>query len=75
MSTGSPETVPVLIVGGGGAGLTASMPLATQDPDVRPDRFVAWRQATAAGDSRAVLTDTLGELLARPIGVEIPSVA
>jgi 2,4-dichlorophenol 6-monooxygenase len=30
MSPGSPETVPVLIVGGGGAGLTASMLLAKQ---------------------------------------------
>ena len=30
MPTASPETVPVLIVGGGGAGLTASMLLATQ---------------------------------------------
>jgi ribulose 1,5-bisphosphate synthetase/thiazole synthase len=28
MSTASPETVPVLIVGGGSAGLTASMLLA-----------------------------------------------
>ncbi|HSD80187.1 MAG TPA: FAD-dependent monooxygenase, partial [Solirubrobacteraceae bacterium] len=42
---------------------------------VRPDRFIAWRQATAAGDPRAVLADALGRVLARPVGVEIPSVA
>jgi hypothetical protein len=75
MSTGSPETVPVLIVGGGGAGLTASMPLATQDPDVRPDRFVAWRQATASENPRAVLTEALRKVLAQPVGVELASVA
>jgi 2,4-dichlorophenol 6-monooxygenase len=42
---------------------------------VRPDRFVAWRYATATEDPRAVLADALATVLARPIGVEIPSVA
>jgi 2,4-dichlorophenol 6-monooxygenase len=42
---------------------------------VRPDRFVAWRQATAAEDPRAVLTAALGKVLARPMSAEILSVA
>jgi 2,4-dichlorophenol 6-monooxygenase len=41
---------------------------------VRPDRFVAWRQATAAEDPRAVLTDALGQVLAQPIGTPTTSV-
>jgi 2,4-dichlorophenol 6-monooxygenase len=40
---------------------------------VRPDRYVAWRQVTAAGDARAALADALGRVLARP--VEVPATA
>jgi 2,4-dichlorophenol 6-monooxygenase len=42
---------------------------------VRPDRFVAWRQATAADDPRAVLADVLGRVLARPVAAPVASVA
>jgi hypothetical protein len=42
---------------------------------VRPDRFVAWRQATASENPRAVLTEALGKVLAQPVGVELASVA
>jgi 2,4-dichlorophenol 6-monooxygenase len=34
---------------------------------VRPDRFVAWRQATAADDPRTALAEALGQVLARPV--------
>jgi len=40
---------------------------------VRPDRFVAWRQATAADDPLDVLAQALGQVLARPI--DIPTTA
>ena len=33
---------------------------------VRPDRFVAWRRATAVEDPRAALSEALGQILARP---------
>jgi 2,4-dichlorophenol 6-monooxygenase len=36
---------------------------------VRPDRFVAFRHAAAAGDPRAVLADALGQVLASPIDI------
>jgi 2,4-dichlorophenol 6-monooxygenase len=42
---------------------------------VRPDRFVAWRQATASENPRAVLTEALGEVLARPIGTPTTATA
>jgi 2,4-dichlorophenol 6-monooxygenase len=42
---------------------------------VRPDRFVAWRQATASEDARAVLAEALGEVLARPIGTPTTATA
>jgi 2,4-dichlorophenol 6-monooxygenase len=42
---------------------------------VRPDRFVAWRQATASENPRAVLTEALRKVLAQPVGVELASVA
>ncbi len=34
---------------------------------VRPDRFIAWRGATATDDPRAVLADALSQVLARPV--------
>jgi 2,4-dichlorophenol 6-monooxygenase len=34
---------------------------------VRPDRYIAWRQVTAADDARAALADVLGRVLARPV--------
>jgi 2,4-dichlorophenol 6-monooxygenase len=34
---------------------------------VRPDRYVAWRSATAADDPRAALSAALGQILARPL--------
>ena len=34
---------------------------------VRPDRFIAWRHATAADDPRATLARALSQILARPI--------
>jgi hypothetical protein len=40
---------------------------------VRPDRYVAWRQVTAADGPRAALADALGLVLARP--VEAPTTA
>ncbi|HEX6390051.1 MAG TPA: FAD-dependent monooxygenase, partial [Solirubrobacteraceae bacterium] len=40
---------------------------------VRPDRFVGWRQATAAEDPRAALVAVLAQILARP--VEAPTTA
>jgi 2,4-dichlorophenol 6-monooxygenase len=38
---------------------------------VRPDRFIGWRSATAADDPRAKLSETLVEILARPIGAAV----
>jgi 2,4-dichlorophenol 6-monooxygenase len=35
---------------------------------VRPDRFVAWRSATAADDPRGALAAALAQILARPVG-------
>jgi 2,4-dichlorophenol 6-monooxygenase len=37
---------------------------------VRPDRFVAWRHATAAADPQAALAEALGQLLVRPVGAQ-----
>ena len=34
---------------------------------VRPDRFIAWRHPVAAGDSRAVLTAALSQILGWPV--------
>jgi 2,4-dichlorophenol 6-monooxygenase len=34
---------------------------------VRPDRFIAWRQATSAQDPRSALARALRRILARPI--------
>jgi 2,4-dichlorophenol 6-monooxygenase len=34
---------------------------------VRPDRFIAWRGATAAEDPRAELASALGQILGRPV--------
>ena len=42
---------------------------------VRPDRFVAWRQASSVGDPRAVLADALGHVLARPAVAPAATVA
>ena len=39
---------------------------------VRPDRYVAWRSATAADDPRAVLSAALGQVLARPVASARP---
>jgi 2,4-dichlorophenol 6-monooxygenase len=38
---------------------------------VRPDRFVAWRQATSADDPRSVLARALSQVLARPIDAPV----
>jgi hypothetical protein len=35
---------------------------------VRPDRFVAWRQATATDDPRGALARAFSQVLARPFG-------
>ena len=35
---------------------------------VRPDRFIAWRQATATDDPRGALASAFGQILARPLG-------
>jgi FAD binding domain-containing protein/aromatic ring hydroxylase-like protein len=40
---------------------------------VRPDRFIAWRQATSAEDPRSVLAGALRKILARPIGAPVPA--
>jgi hypothetical protein len=48
------EEVPVLIVGGGGAGLTASM--------------VAWRSLSGSESPEDELADALGRILAKPVG-------
>jgi 2,4-dichlorophenol 6-monooxygenase len=34
---------------------------------VRPDRFVAWRSATAVEDPRAALAEALSQIIARPV--------
>ncbi len=39
---------------------------------VRPDRYVAWRSATAADDPRAALGAALGQVLARPLSSARP---
>ena len=40
---------------------------------VRPDRFIAWRHATASEDPRGALAAALSQLLARPIEAAIGS--
>jgi 2,4-dichlorophenol 6-monooxygenase len=40
---------------------------------VRPDRFIAWRQATSAEDPRRALARALSQILARPIGASVPA--
>jgi 2,4-dichlorophenol 6-monooxygenase len=40
---------------------------------VRPDRFIAWRQATSAEDPRSALARALRQILARPIGASVPA--
>jgi 2,4-dichlorophenol 6-monooxygenase len=40
---------------------------------VRPDRFIAWRQATAAEDPRSALAGALSQILARPIDAPVPA--
>jgi len=35
---------------------------------VRPDRFIAWRQATATDDPRGALASAFSQILARPLG-------
>ena len=40
---------------------------------VRPDRFIAWRQATAAEDPRSELAGALSQILARPIDAPVPA--
>ena len=40
---------------------------------VRPDRFVAWRSLGAADDPAADLTAALASILARPVGVGVPT--
>ncbi len=35
---------------------------------VRPDRFIAWRQATASDDPRGALASAFSQILARPFG-------
>ena len=35
---------------------------------VRPDRFIAWRQATASDDPRGALATAFSQILARPLG-------
>ena len=40
---------------------------------VRPDRFVAWRQATSAEDPRSALAGALSQILARPIHAPVPA--
>jgi 2,4-dichlorophenol 6-monooxygenase len=42
---------------------------------VRPDRFIAWRRATASADPRGALTAALSQILARPIEAAIGSPA
>lgn len=42
---------------------------------VRPDRYVAWRQASASGDPRAALADALGQVLARPLSTRVAAPA
>ncbi len=42
---------------------------------VRPDRFIAWRHATAAENPRAALAGALSQVLARPVDAPVPSVA
>ena len=40
---------------------------------VRPDRFIAWRQATSAEDPRSALARALSQILARPIDAPVPA--
>jgi 2,4-dichlorophenol 6-monooxygenase len=40
---------------------------------VRPDRFIAWRQATAAEDPRSALAGALSQILDRPIDAPVPA--
>ena len=40
---------------------------------VRPDRHIGWRSVTAPDDPRAVLSDALGQILARPIALARPA--
>jgi len=42
---------------------------------VRPDRFVAWRNAGSSQDPLGELASALTQILARPIGVPTPAVA
>jgi 2,4-dichlorophenol 6-monooxygenase len=42
---------------------------------VRPDRFVAWRNAGSSQDPAGELTGALTRILARPIGVQTPAIA
>jgi len=38
---------------------------------VRPDRFIAWRQATSAGDPRGALAGALSQILARSVATRL----
>jgi 2,4-dichlorophenol 6-monooxygenase len=40
---------------------------------VRPDRFIAWRQATGANEPYAALAAALSQILARPVGAPVAS--
>ena len=42
---------------------------------VRPDRFVGWRQATAAEDPHAALAAVLAQILARPVEASTTAIA
>jgi 2,4-dichlorophenol 6-monooxygenase len=42
---------------------------------VRPDRFIAWRAATAADDPRGALAGALSQVLARPLATQIAAAA
>ncbi len=41
---------------------------------VRPDRFIAWRQATAIDDPRGALASAFGQIFARPLGTRAGAV-